>query len=173
MTLLLGACSSKIPPQISEEPANAPTLAQVRENPDTFRDSLVRWGGVILNTENRDGSSWITIVALPLDSSGKPTGRDSSLGRFIAVIDDFVEPLVYSKDRRITVSGNITGMHTAKVGDYPYDHPLVQTDLHYLWPKTVAVPANYYPYPYYWPGYYPWYHPFYDPFPHRVIPHRH
>jgi len=172
--LWLSACASKLPPGLDEDPVDAPSLQQVRSDPGQYRSRQVRWGGVILGTENHDASTWISIVALPLDGNGRPYDRDNSLGRFIAVVDRFLEPLTYNRDRLITVSGAIDGVQTQTVGEFRYDYPLVKVDAMHLWPKRQVAPVNpyLYPYPHHWP-YRPWYHPLYNPYPYAPLPHKH
>lgn len=170
--LLVSGCSSTIPEQIRQTPQNAPRLAEVRAEPERFHNSQVRWGGIILETENKNDSSWIKVIALPLRGNGKPRNANNSQGRFIAVVDQFLEPLLYSQDRKITFSGHVVGSHTDKVGDFSYQYPLIKVDMHHLWPKDPPPADDYYPYyPYYW-RYDPWYHPIYYPrHPVKLVPH--
>lgn len=166
--MLMSACSSHIPPEIRQSLDGAPSVAQVRDKTDTYLSQKVRWGGVIHHTENKHNASWLTIIAFPLSDRGKPQDSDQSPGRFIAIVDEFLEPLVYSRDRKITVTGNLLRTETFKVGEFPYEYPVIQVDHHYLWPPELE-PANYdYP-PYWW--YDPWYNPYY-PWRHPYYPRR-
>lgn len=156
---LISACSSHVPPEIRQSLDDAPSMAQVRDKTDAYLSQKVRWGGVILNTENKHNSSWLTIIALPLSGSGKPQDSDQSPGRFIAIVDKFLEPLVYSRDRKITVTGNVLRTETIKVGEFPYEYPVIQVSRHHLWPVELE-PANDDFIPYWWyDPYYPWHHP--------------
>jgi len=167
LILLLSACSSNIPSVISDPLLGAPSLAEVRSQASAYIDQQVRWGGVILTTENRLNDSRITIVAFPLNDWGRPQITALSPGRFIAVVDKFLEPLVYNADREITLTGSIVGTETLKVGEFSYEYPLVRTENYYLWPTRIESPnLNAPPY---W-GQYPNY-PFYL-WPHNHIPYR-
>ncbi|MCW9012968.1 MAG: Slp family lipoprotein [Gammaproteobacteria bacterium] len=160
--LLTVACSSHIPPEIRQAPAQDPGVAQVRTNVDRYLSQKIRWGGVILNIEHKQNASWLTIVARPLNDDGQPTTGDHSPGRFIAVVNEFLEPMVYKQDREITVTGQLIRTETLKVGEFDYEYPLVQVDHHYLWPARIEPdPLDYYPYWHYYP-HYPW-HPYYFP----------
>jgi outer membrane lipoprotein len=163
LIVLLSACSSHIPPEIRQPLEGAPSVAQVRDRADTYLSQRVRWGGVILNTENKLNASWLTIVAFPLDDEGEPGDyADQSPGRFIAIVDEFLEPTVYNSDRQITVIGNLLRTETLKIGEFPYEYPVVQVEHYYLWPPK-PEPADYPPYwydPWYNP-YYPWQYPHY------------
>ena len=158
--LVLGACASKIPPNIREAPLNAPGISQVRADPGTFIESRIRWGGAILSLDHSADKSRLSIVTFPLNDDGKPVAQGGSAGRFIAEVEGFLEPTIYSKDRDITIIGDLQGIETQRIGGFDYEYPVVAVDEFYLWPKkTVQTGYNrgYY-YPYYRPYYpfYPW-----------------
>ena len=165
--VLLAACSSHIPPEIKQPFNGSPGVAQVRQQMDAYLTQKVRWGGVILHTENKQNTSELTIMALPLNENGEPQNSDQSPGRFIAIIDEFVEPLVYSPEREITVKGHILKAKTLKVGEFPYEYPVIQVEHYHLWPPEQERSYDDYP-PYPWmygPYYYPWHYPYYYPYP--------
>ena len=162
LAIAASGCSSHIPPEIREAPADSASVDQVRADPDAYTARRVRWGGVIIDIEHKQDASWLTVVALPLYDDGEPRSSDRSPGRFIAVVDRFLEPLVYKKDREITVTGKLSGSEIRKVGEFDYSYPRVQVEQHYLWPVVIEPdPYDYPPYWYYNP-YYPW-HPYYFP----------
>lgn len=163
----LYGCSSHIPPEITQEIAGAPGVAEVRDNPSAFLSRSVRWGGVILKSENRKDTSWLTIIAFPLNGDGSPQVSDQSSGRFIAVVDGFLEPLLYATEREITVTGQLLETHTENIGEFPYEYPVVKVQTHYLWAEPTDYDDTDYP-PYWW--YDPWYHPYYPYYPYH--PHR-
>lgn len=165
--VLASACSSHIPPEIKQPLEGSPDVAQVRAQSQNFISQKVRWGGTILETENKGDSSRLTIVAFPLGSDGEPKSDSQSPGRFIAVVNEFLEPTVYSKDREITVTGSLVKTENRDIGEFPYEYPVIQVENYYLWP--VREEPSYYDYPPYW-WYDPWYpyYPYYYPYyPHR------
>jgi outer membrane lipoprotein len=161
LTLLLSACASQVPQSIREAPAGMPSLQQVRANASDYLGQQVRWGGIIIETVNREDATWLTLLGRPLYKGGKPKITDDSAGRFIAIVPEFLDPQVYATDRRVTVSGTLLRTETGQVGDYPYTYPVVQSDAWYLWPKETEPP-----YAYRYPGWYdPWYYdPWYPPY---------
>lgn len=161
MALLLGACASPIPQAIRQVPADNPSLAAVRANAAGYLGQQVRWGGTIIETENREDATRLLVLERPLTRSGRPDHTDDSGGRFIAIVPDFLEPEVYAPDRRFTVTGTLLRTEAGKVGDYPYTYPVVQADAWYLWPANPEWPPGY-PAPW---GYRLWYHDpwYYDP----------
>jgi outer membrane lipoprotein len=167
--ILMSACSSHIPPEIKQPMEGSPSVAQVRSHVDSYLSQKVRWGGVIVNTENKDNASQLMIVAFPLDDDGEPQVNDQSSGRFIAIVDEFLEPVVYSSDRSITVVGTVLRTETLDVGEFPYEYPVIQVEHSYLWPvKEDPDYRDYPPYWWYdpWYPYYPYYYPYY-PHPRR------
>ncbi|HHJ36087.1 MAG TPA: hypothetical protein ENJ87_10015 [Gammaproteobacteria bacterium] len=159
--VLLTACSSQVPIEIKQPLDGSPDLTQVRQQTAAYLSRKVRWGGVILKTENKQNSSELTIIAQPLNDEGKPYDADQSSGRFIAIMDKFMEPQLYSPDRKITITGQVLRTETRRVGEFPYEYPIIQVEHYYLWPpETEKTYYNYPIYPYYDP-YYPWSYPYY------------
>ncbi|MEE8379165.1 MAG: Slp family lipoprotein [Gammaproteobacteria bacterium] len=156
--LTLSACASQVPILIKLPPTPDPDFIQVKDNIDTFQDQYVRWGGKIISVENKEDSTWIEILASPLNSYGRPNSYTDYEGRFIARIDGFLEPELYSKDRKITIFGTIDTEFVKRIDDFPYSYPLVSAKEHYLWPeyRTARYEYQYY-YPYYHGYYYPYY----------------
>ena len=146
-----------------------PQLAEAQASPDQYRSQKVRWGGIILETDNQASRTRLTILSKPLYDDGEPKNVSGSDGRFIAVFPAFLEPHVYVKNRKITVVGRLQGNEVVQIGDYPYSHPLVEVEAHYLWP--VEVERTYDDWPPWW--YDPWYHPFYHPYYPYHYPYRH
>ncbi len=163
LMMLITACSSSIPVEIRHSLDSSPDVTQVRAQPASYISQQVRWGGMILEPENKQNTSRLTIIAFPLSDNGQPLTSAQSPGRFIAVINEFLEPLVYSRERLITVNGRVVKIETLNVGEYPYLYPVIEVDHYYLWPiKQVPRYVDYPPYwrydPWYYPGY-PWRYP--------------
>ncbi len=166
---VLTACASQVPLAIREPVAGSPDVRSARTAGTELIGRQVRWGGVIAHVENRKQDTWIELVDRPLVDGGRPSDSDSSGGRFIARIPGFLDPVIYAKQREMTVTGVLADPITRAVGDYPYRYPVVDVATYYLWPKPLP-PA--YPY-YYDPFWYdPWYvHRWYMPPPRpRVKP---
>ena len=165
---LLTACASQVPVAIREPITGAPDVQGARAANTEFIGKRVRWGGVIANVENRKQDTWIELVDRPLNRFGRPDDSDKSGGRFIARIPGFLDPVIYEKQREMTVTGALAEPITRAVGDFLYRYPVVDVDTYYLWAKP--LPATY-PY-YYDPFWYdPWYpHRWYRPHPHPRPP---
>jgi len=164
----LSSCTSYIPAEIRGDIDTTPNVSQAHKQPGKFLSQQVRWGGKILSIENRQNTSRLTIVAFPLNSYGRPKKTDQSPGRFIAIIEQFLEPELYSKDREITVTGRLQKSEILKVGEFSYSHPVVQVDNHYLWAVEKPTSPNYMHH--WWHD--SWYNPYYPyPYPHHLHTH--
>jgi outer membrane lipoprotein len=136
--LLLGGCASNIPTAIRNAPPDNIPPKAVQQALDAHRGDQVRWGGVIVATRNLEQGSEILLMAQPLNRWGEPLTNTKSLGRFIAHIDGFIDPAEYAPKRKLTIFGQVSGVENRKIGDYPYDYPIVQVSQHHLWP----IPVN-------------------------------
>ena len=164
IALLITACASQIPPMIRKAPPDNPPLEEVRGNVADYLARQVRWGGKLIETENRENATWLTVLASSLSKDGEPNLSDDSGGRFIAIVPEFLDPTVYAADREVTVTGTLRRTETRKVGEFPYTYPVVEAQAWYLWPKETQAPYGY-PYPgWYDPWYGPWYHDPWYPF---------
>lgn len=164
-TLLAASCATPRPPFLREPLPDNPSLTQVNADANAYAGRKTRWGGAIVRVENRAQETWIEIVERPLDAQGQPSLADQSGGRFIARVATFLDPLIYTQGRDITVTGILDGTHSGNIGDYEYRYPIVKTDTVFLWPKDRPLRAPPPPDPYWYDPWYPywpwWYRPYY------------
>lgn len=162
--LLLGGCASVVPESIRSAAGNV-QIAQVREQPQQFRNAVVRWGGKIVSTRNERDVTVLEIVGRKLDSDGRPLDEDRSLGRFLAKVQGFLDPAIYKAERELTVYGHVEDVVERSVGDYRYNYPLVQAEQIYLWKPRLPAPRYLYRDPFFYDPWYPWGMPYYRRFP--------
>ncbi len=162
LLLLAGCATSRVPQAISKAPEKPVLVSQVQQAPDRFLDRRVRWGGTIIAVRNRKQTTEIEILSRPLDSRGRPRGKKSGQGRFLALLTGFADPAEYPEQRLLTVTGRLKRVETRPIGEYPYLYPVVAVEQPYLWPKPLpSGPPYFYPDPWYHPWFYPW-HPRYS-----------
>ena len=137
-------------------PADGPGIADARAEPGALRGSRVHWGGRIARVENRADVSLVEVVEQPLSASGRPRQTDQSGGRFIALIDGFIDPVIYAVGKPISMVGTLLEPLDGKIGDYPYRFAQLRTERHQLWQERRPVrviyryeawPWGLYPYP--------------------------
>jgi len=151
----LAACAP-VSQEIRREAEASPPFSEIQKDPERFRGSVVVWGGVIVETTNREGSTALKVMQTALDFQKRPADLDSSEGRFIVVVDRFLDPDLFQKGREVTVGGEIAGRETHPIGEVSYVYPVVRARELKLWEQRVPYPPTYYD-PWYWgPPYYPW-----------------
>ena len=91
------------------------------------------WGGQIIGMKNLVDRSRIELLAYPLDGRQRPILDEPSMGRFLVDKRGFLEPADYAPGRLLTVTGKLLERVQGKVGEAPYDYPLVEADVLYLW----------------------------------------
>ncbi len=127
------------------------TLSQVRNDPEAFKGKMVVWGGEIIETLNlKGGSTQIEVFQRSLGWRGEPKETALSEGRFLILSDQYLDPYLFRKGRKITVAGEILGEKTKTIGEMEYRYPLISSKQFYLWPDY------YYPHPYYYDPWWPY-----------------
>lgn len=120
--------------------------------------TVVRWGGVILETRPESDHTCFEILSRQLQGSMRPVASDQTDGRFIACKPGFYDPEVFEKGREVTLTGIILHVDVRKVGDYDYRFPVVDIEFMSLWPKRrersdYDFPGAYRPYYWHYPPY--------------------
>jgi outer membrane lipoprotein len=140
--------------EIQEKALQGLPFTELIAGVDQYRGETVIVGGYIVSVENLKDGSRVVAVQTALGLGQEPESKDLSKGRLILVYKGFLDPEVYTKDRRITVGGRIldSSAHDPKAS-FPYLKVSVE-EIH-LWP--VRKPAAAYPFWYddYWYPY-PW-----------------
>jgi len=168
ITVFTGSCSV-ISHQIKTESIPSIDFKILVQEPDNYLGDTVILGGYILETNNLTDQTIIRVLQAPLGVREEPKSRDYSEGRFMISQKGFLDPEIYSKDRKITVAGTVVGLVVEKVDNYSQPYLKIQSREIYLWPKDQGYYPDpyyepwFYPYPYYWyryHHYYPyyWYH---------------
>jgi len=111
-------------------------------------------GGYVLEVVNEKKVTRLTCLASPLGTGQEPKSKDLSQGRLLLVYNGFLDPEVYSKDRKITVAGTLLGSSATEAQTHPFPYLRLQVETIHLWPVEKPIPRD----PYYWD---PW--PYYSP----------
>jgi len=109
-------------------------FAKVIKNPSAYKGKTVVWGGQIVETLNqKNGTTEIEVLQKPLDSRGEPKESGTSEGRFLILVDKYLDPYLYREKRRITVAGEIQGEQIKPLGEMDYRYPLISSKQFHLW----------------------------------------
>lgn len=166
ITVFTGSCSV-ISQQIRTDMIPPVDFKILIQESDKYLGDTVILGGYILETDNLTDQTVIRVLQAPLKVRDEPKSRDYSEGRFIISQKGFLDPEVYSKDRKITVAGTVVGSVVEKINDFSQPYLKIQSREIYLWPEDRAYcPDPYYepwlyPYPYYWYRYRYRHYPYY------------
>ena len=157
LILLFTASCSVMSRQIRAESEPSVGYRTLVEEVDTY---MVILGGYVLEMENLSDETTVVILQAPLGLRDEPKSKDGTQGRFILSYKGWLDPLVYKKNRRITVAGTVVGLTSEKVESCPHPCLKIENREIHLWPEYYYAPG------YFWSGY-P-YHPFpYYPYPHH------
>ena len=143
---LTTGCSSPISKSVRNEIDPEISFQQLREQPASYEGRTVLLGGEIIRTHNKQEGTTIEILQKELDRWGRPKGKDETGGRFRVFADRFLDPVVFSQGRRVTIAGIVAGGQVEKIGEVDYVYPLLRAREIHLWQdrsRSVVI----YPYP--------------------------
>ncbi len=139
------------------------TFSQLRSSPDTLVGKFVLLGGVIAGVRNGEEGAHLEVVHTPHRGDALPEEISAaSGGRFLAVSDTFLDPMVYQAGRRVTLVGSIAGRKVIPLDSVAYSYPIIAIKEIYVWKKSETEPAyrsqpGYYYDPFWWSSPYRWY----------------
>lgn len=137
LCLILSACSGSMQSRPIMGDRSISPLEAAQEIPQD-KSVVVEWGGVIVETHNKESSTEVQVIAYPLKDNGRPDLDAPPTGRFIAVSPGYLETADYTKERTITLSGTLLGLRQGKVGEADYSFPLLNPNEMQLWPLESA-----------------------------------
>lgn len=140
-----GCAASPFPEGLARSADRTLTVAELRSDTTAHLGAQVILGGEILATVPKPGETEIEILSRPLTAGDVPERSDRTSGRFLVRTRDFLDPAVYAPGRRLTVLGAVAGREERRVGDMPYDYPVIGAGLIKLWPKEAPWVGGEYP----------------------------
>ena len=131
LSAMLFACAKPKPDDPSIDKSLTPARA-VNEIENT-RGHKVRWGGVIISSNNLKDRTQLEVLAYPLDEDGRPQRDETALGRFLATTAGYIETVDYAPGRLITVTGQLQATRANKLGEADYVYPVIGAEDLKLW----------------------------------------
>jgi len=151
-------CVHAISKDIRAQTSPLVTFKQVSQDPNAYKGRTVVWGGEIIETTNqKDGSTLIEVFQRPLGLKDDPKLTGPSEGRFLIRSNQYLDPYIFRKGRKITVGGEILAEEIKPLGKMDYHYPLVLSKQIYLWDESYYYDIYSYPYYYYDPW---WFYPY-------------
>ena len=142
-SLLLGACST-LPPAFEDARIKDISYAQVSADAQHYKNTLVRWGGVVVEVKQEDKDSIMQVLYYPLDYYGRPDIDKPSEGYFLVKSTQTLDPKIFFASREIVVVGAIAGKTEPAAESGRAGLPLLNATTIHLWP--IAYRENYYRY---------------------------
>ncbi len=163
LALLVSACVSPVIRKDLLETGMRNVPPQVlATNPAAYKGKVIILGGIIANTTVTAEGTVIEAVFVPVDHNGY-LQNTLGTGRYLAIwpkSSGILDPLIYKRNRLITVAGTFTGTRPGKLGKANYVFPVIDAVQIFLWKERQYYPAYAYPYyygpyygPYWWYGY--------------------
>jgi outer membrane lipoprotein len=143
--LAAGCAATPFPEELTRSVNRSFSLAQIRADPRASLGARVILGGEIVATTPKAGETQIEVLARRLDSGDAPERSDSSPGRFLVRTQDFLDPAIYARGRRLTVLGTVAGFEERPIGEVPYAYPVLAAERIKLWPKEGPWVGGEYP----------------------------
>jgi outer membrane lipoprotein len=153
LVLLLDACAPVISPQLMEQVDRNLTYGSLASSPGEAKGKIVLLGGTIVQTVPKPKETEIEVVQKQVSSCGEPYLTDKSEGRYLVVVNRFLDPAIYRSGRDITVAGEVQGSVLRRLGEIDYRYPVIAALEIYLWKEPLSPQA----YPYAYPFGYPYY----------------
>lgn len=136
--LLLSGCVS-VPDSIKGSSAlPQQDLLRVMNAPQLYIGQESRFGGKVVRVMNLNGLTRLEIATQPLDESARPMLGAPSVGRILADIHGFVDP-VDLNNQYVTVLGNIKGTEKGEIGKASYNFVIVDVRGYQRWRLTQQV----------------------------------
>jgi len=109
--MLLSACAPQvIPKELEAQVDRNVSFLQVKQAPVAYKNRIIVLGGEVLSVKRDRGSIRIEVLQLPLDGSFEPArDRTNSLGRFLGVQKEFLDPAILPAGTLVTIVGKSRG----------------------------------------------------------------
>lgn len=169
VSVMILSCTPVLKKELLDSAVRDIPFPEIAADPSEHTGKLFVLGGIIVNTKATEEGSLIEAIYVDVDRRGYLEDVLPSTRRFLALLPKnagFLDPLIYKKNRKVTIAGTLTGSRTGKIDDMDYRFPLFRIEEIYLWPREqIYAPYPYWPDPYYSPWWYDpyWRHRRYDP----------
>lgn len=115
------------------------SFSQILAAPESYVGKRMVVGGEVLKAKRTDAGTLLEVLQLPLDVGYEPTWvRTESLGRFLALHQEFLDPATVRASTRITLVGEVTGARLDRLDDVEYRFPMFSVTHLYVWPPGYA-----------------------------------
>jgi outer membrane lipoprotein len=140
--LLLQGCSYAISPDVTRTADRTITFPKLQADPFSSKGKTVILGGLIARTKNVKTGTLIEVGQKELDYWGRPRRTDRTGGHFIVYQPRYLDALIYSPGREITVAGEVPGTEEASLDGSGASYVLINAREIKLWPRDQQARDN-------------------------------
>lgn len=134
LILLMAGCAPVISQEVLRDVDKDLPFQAIQRNPESFKGKMILFGGKIIETIPLQDKTQMMVLQFPLDFRNKPSINAASEGRFIVDAQGFLDPVVYSPGRQVTVAGIVDGKEVLPLGEINYTYPVIVSRELFLWP---------------------------------------
>lgn len=119
------------------------SFESLKTSPETYIGKHMIMGGRVAAVRNSGDGGEIEVVQFDLGSSGYPNIGFLSYGRFLAVSNEFIDPLIVSQGGAITLVGEVKGKKTRRLDTMDYTYPVIELREWHIWPQSPDSSSSY------------------------------
>jgi len=158
IVFLIVGCMAPFPKKERKRANGELRFAAYRDNPQPYMGQTVVVAGEVINTRPLENRTELEMLHRPMDWTWRPKDEGTA-GRYIVVVDEFLDPAVWREGRQATFLAEITGGREGKTGEWRHTYPVLKAIDWKLWaplPDDRCHPCRgtFYPRPLYPPWYY-------------------
>ena len=133
LILTAAGCSNVISRAARAQVTPNLTFSQVRADPAAYIGKHLLLGGQIVRTRIGKKGSELEVFRYRLDHWGEPIAAGRGGGRFLVHTERFLDPVLYSPGRLITLVGTVIGQARRPLGPITYTYPVFRLGENYVW----------------------------------------
>lgn len=133
LTIVFTAGCAVVSKDLRQKANPSLTFEQVSAQPVHYAGEIVIWGGYIIENQAGRDRTQLVILQTPLSAGQRPQSKDTSAGRFLAFADEFLDPEIYSKNRGVTIAGEVADFTKTLEEDGYGPYPVVHIKEAHLW----------------------------------------
>ena len=142
IALVLQGCTYAISSDLAKQADKTISFDNLLADPDEYKGKLLILGGIITQTTAVKQGTLIEVRQQKLDYWGKPQRTKKTGGQFLVFYHGYLDTLMYSPGRDITVAGEVQGTRSPALGDRQYDYPIILSKELKLWPRVRESPEK-------------------------------
>lgn len=131
ITLVLG-CAHVVPEEVRKTVDQSVNIKVLFKEPGTYSGKTVMLGGEILQVKNTKKGTFVEVLQRDLSTDGRPILDAPTMGRFMVLSKEFLDPEVFKKGKLLTVVGQVKGTISGTIGEVEYKYPLIEATHLYL-----------------------------------------